>query len=76
MSSFPEFLEDRRNEFRSKMKSTLRQALEKWPCRHDEPSALRFHDDARCSRAVQTESPCGLARGQLVEDHQRMGIVC
>jgi len=43
------------------------QVLEKWRCRHDEPSALRFHDDARRSRAAQTESPCGLARGQIIE---------
>ena len=75
-SIFSEFLEDRRNEFWREMKSAFCQSLEKWPCRHYEPSALRFHNDTRRPRATQTESPCGFARRQLVEDHQRMGSMC
>lgn len=76
MSILAEFLEDRGNKFRGKMKSALRQALEKRPCRRDKPGALRFHYDARCSRATQTEPACGLARGQLIENHQGARPMC
>ena len=72
----PQFLEDRRNKFRGKMKSALRQALEKWPCRDDKSGALRLHYDARRSRATQTESARGLTRGQLIENHQGTGPKC
>ena len=76
ISFLPQFLEDRRNKFRGKIESALRQALEKWPCRHDKPGALRLHYDARGSRATQTESACGLARRQLIENHQGAGPMC
>ena len=76
LSILPEFHGDRRDEIWRKVKSALRQSLEEWPCRRDEPSALCLDNDAGRSRAAHTESPCGLARGQLIEDHQCTEAVC
>lgn len=73
MSILPEFHKDRGDEIWRKVKSAFRQSFEEWPCSRYEPSALRLDNDAHRSRATQTEPPCGLARGQLIEDHKCTG---